>query len=127
MRAKSDLVAAAIAAGVVPTHNVTIEVAEPEQAYLDALRARRQFGFLRMWSVHPTQIEAIIRGMRVEAAELAFATEVLIRAQHAQWGPIRVGSELFDRASYRYLWDLVRRAVNEGTPISEEAKSAFFS
>ena len=100
---------------------------DPEQAFRDAVRARREFGFLRMWSVHPTQIEPILRAMRVEESELTFAIEVLLRAQNAKWGPIRVGSELFDRASYRYLWDLVRRAVSEGAKISDEAKSAFFS
>ncbi len=125
-RAKTEIVAAAVAHGVVPSHNVTIELSDPEQAFRDAKRARNQFGFLRMWSVHPSQIEPIIRGMSAEATEVAFAADVLLLARAAEWAPIRVGSELFDRASYRYLWDLLRRAVSDGAEISDAAKSAFF-
>ena len=126
-RAKSELVAAALAAGVIPSHNVTIELEDSEQAFADAHRARREFGFLRMWSVHPHQIEPILRAMGVDRTELQFAINVLLRAQANSWGPLRVGSELFDRASYRYLWDVLRQADAEGLDLGDAARSAFFT
>ena len=55
-RAKAEVVAAALANGVVPSHNVTLDLKNPYQTYADAHRARSQFGFLRMWSIYPTQI-----------------------------------------------------------------------
>jgi len=63
-RAKAELVAAALANGVVPAHNVTLDLKNVETTHADASRARNEFGFLRMWSIYPTQIEAIVDAMK---------------------------------------------------------------
>ena len=55
-RAKSETVAAALAHGVIPAHNVTLDLKNVYQTYKDAARARNEFGFLRMWSIYPAQI-----------------------------------------------------------------------
>ncbi|MEO8411552.1 MAG: aldolase/citrate lyase family protein, partial [Propionivibrio sp.] len=47
-RAKCEITTAALANGVVPTHNVTTELYDLEVIRDDARRARNEFGFLRM-------------------------------------------------------------------------------
>src|SRR4030095_12360225 len=49
VRAKTEIVAAALANGVVPAHNVSLDLKNPHNVYRDASRARNEFGFLRMW------------------------------------------------------------------------------
>ena len=56
-RGKSEVVAAALANGVIPAHNVTLDLKNIYQTYQDASRARNEFGFLRMWSIYPLQID----------------------------------------------------------------------
>src|SRR5688572_25319475 len=50
-RGKAQVVAAALANGVVPAHNVTLDLKNVYQTYSDARRAHKEFGFLRMWSI----------------------------------------------------------------------------
>ncbi len=61
--AKTQIVTASLAHSVVPTHNVTIELNDVASVRDDARRARQEFGFLRMWSIHPNQIEPILSAM----------------------------------------------------------------
>ena len=63
--------------------------------------------------------------MRPEAAEIETAAAVLSAAQVADWAPIRVGDALHDRASYRYFWDLLRRAHAGGAALPESARVWF--
>ena len=105
-RAKTEIVAAALANGVVPAHNVTLDLKNPDQTREDARRARESFGFLRMWSIHPVQIDAILDAMRPDFSGLQTACAVLFEAQEADWGPIQCHGQLHDRASYRDLWQL---------------------
>ncbi len=126
-RAKAEVVAAALANGVVPAHNVTLDLKNRYQTYEDARRARYEFGFLRMWSIYPAQIEAILEAMQPEFSRLRTATEILIKAQDADWGPIQHEGELHDRATYRDCWHLLEEAHVFGVPIDEEAKRRFFS
>ncbi|WP_068547440.1 HpcH/HpaI aldolase/citrate lyase family protein [Thalassotalea crassostreae] len=125
-RAKTELVAAALANGVVPAHNVTLDLKNVEQARDDAKRARNEFGFLRMWSIYPTQITAIVDAMKPNYEEVEDAQDILLAAQANSWGPIQHKGELHDRATYRYFWQLLQRAHVTGIDISEQAKSAFF-
>ena len=106
-RAKCELANAALAHNKVPNHNVSVDVKNPEQAYLDAYKARHEFGFLRMWSIHPDQIPHIIKGMTPTTQELDEAKAIIAAAQAAQWGPIERGGRLHDRASFRYYWGLL--------------------
>jgi citrate lyase subunit beta/citryl-CoA lyase len=50
---------------------------------------------------------------------------VLAAAQAADWGPIRHDGKLYDRASYRYCWDLLQRAHAAGAALPAAA-AAFF-
>lgn len=126
-RAKTEMVAAALANGIIPAHNVTLDLKNSEQTKSDALRARNEFGFLRMWSIYPTQIQAIVDAMKPDYSEVEDAQGILLAAQAADWGPIQYKGELHDRATYRYFWQLLQRANLSGLDLSAEAKAAFFS
>jgi citrate lyase subunit beta/citryl-CoA lyase len=109
-RVKSEIALAALGAGKTPSHNVTVDVRTPKVAFDDAYRARHSFGFLRMWSIHPDQIDQIIRAMTPTHEELEEAQAIIQRAEAAQWGPIEHNGRLHDRASYRYYWGIISRA-----------------
>lgn len=124
--AKCKIAAAALGNGVVPAHNVTTELNDPDVAREDARRAKDEFGFLRMWSIHPRQIQPIVDAMRPDFAEVNEAAAILLAAQDADWGPISREGTLHDRASYRYYWELLRRAHATGAPLPAEARHRFF-
>ena len=126
MRAKADLVAAALACGVVPAHNVSQALNDPQEVERDARLAREQFGFLRMWSIHPSQIEPILRAMSPTDAAVRHAGEILLAAQARDWGPINHDGVLHDRASYRHCWTVLQRARAAGLPIPQTVSAAFF-
>src|SRR5215472_438623 len=124
-QAKCEVAAAALGHAVVPAHGVTLALEDTAVVASDAKRAREEFGFLRMWSIHPAQIEPIVRAFQPDETELATAATVLVAAQAAEWAPIRHGDKLYDRASYRYFWDLLQRAQAAGAAIPAAAASFF--
>jgi len=126
-RAKAEVVAAALANGVIPAHNVTLDLKNVETTQSDASRARNEFGFLRMWSIYPTQIQAIVDAMKPNYDEVADAANILLAAQQADWGPIQYAGELHDRATYRYFWEVLQKAKLTGVAIPEQANTSFFS
>ena len=126
-RAKSEVVAAALANAVVPAHNVTLDLKNVYATYSDASRARNEFGFLRMWSIYPAQIQPIVDAMKPNFDEITAGVNILLAAQKAAWGPIQYEGELHDRATYRYFWELVQRAHVSGIKLPEEAEKAFFA
>ena len=126
VRAKAGVVAAALGHGVVPAHNVSLDLKNPYNVFRDAWRARSEFGFLRMWSIHPSQIQPIVDAMKPDLGEVADASEILLAAQRAHWGPIQYHGELHDRATYRYFWDLLQKARVTGVALPEPASEAFF-
>ena len=126
-RAKTEVTSAALGNGVVPAHNVTLDLKNTETTYSDASRARNEFGFMRMWSIYPTQIQAIVDAMKPNFDEVVDAANILLTAQAADWGPIQYAGELHDRATYRYFWEILQKAKLTGVSISEEATAAFFS
>lgn len=126
-RAKCEISAAALGNGIVPSHNVTTEIRDAAVAGEDARRARQEFGFLRMWSIHPNQIKPIVEAMRPDFAEVADAAGLLAAAQDAAWGPIQWEGKLHDRASYRYYWELLQRAQATGMALPEDASKRFFA
>ena len=125
-RAKTEVVAAALANGVVPAHNVTLDLKNVEVTFSDASRARNEFGFMRMWSIYPTQIQAIVDAMKPNFDEVTDAANILLAAQAADWGPIQYAGELHDRATYRYFWEILQKAKQTGTAMPAEAEQAFF-
>ena len=126
-RAKCEITTAALANGVVPTHNVTTELKDIDIIRNDARRARLEFGYLRMWSIHPNQIVPIIEAMRPDFSEVETAAAILIAAQDKDWGPIAHEGRLHDRASYRYYWELIARAHATGMPLPAAAQQRFFA
>lgn len=126
-RAKCEISAAALANGVVPSHNVTTELKDIDTIRNDARRARTEFGYLRMWSIHPNQIVPIVQAMRPDFSEVEAACAILIAAQDKDWGPIQHEGKLHDRASYRYYWELLERAQVTGMDIPDEARARFFA
>lgn len=126
-RAKTEVVAAALAHGVVPAHNVTLDLKNVETTYADASRARNEFGFMRMWSIYPTQIQAIVDAMKPDYSEVQDAANILLTAQQAEWGPIQYAGELHDRATYRYFWEVLQKARLTRVDIPQNAAQAFFS
>jgi citrate lyase subunit beta/citryl-CoA lyase len=126
-RGKANLVAAALARGVVPAHNVTLDLKNTYATYADARRARMEFGFLRMWSIYPAQIQPIVDAMAPDYAEVQTAADILLAAQAASWGPIQHAGDLHDRATYRYFWELLQRARASGMKLPAAAETAFFA
>jgi citrate lyase subunit beta/citryl-CoA lyase len=126
-RAKAEVAAAALGAGVVPTHNVTVDHRRPTQAGEDARRAFGELGYLRMWSIHPGQIRPILDAFRPDPDEVARAGDVLLRAREAGWGPISHEGRLHDRASYRHDWAVLERAATSGQDLPEDVRAAFFA
>ncbi len=124
-RAKTNVVAAALAAGIVPAHNVTLDLKNQYQTYDDARRAHTEFGFLRMWSIYPAQIQPIVNAMQPDFSLLEDAADILLAAQKAAWGPIQHKGDLHDRATYRYFWELVQRGHLAKQKLPEEVLSWF--
>ena len=127
VRAKCEITTAALANGVVPTHNVTTELKDLDVIRNDARRARNEFGYLRMWSIHPNQIMPIVEAMRPDFSEVETAAAIVIAAQDKDWAPIAHEGKLHDRASYRYYWELLARAHATGMQLPAEAQQRFFA
>ena len=127
MRAKAEVSSAALANACVPTHNVTTELRDLAVIKNDAHRAKNEFAFLRMWSIHPNQIVPIIDAMRPDFSEVDTAANILIAAQNDNWAPIRFNEILHDRGSYSYFWQLLKRAKITGMDLPEKVITRFFA
>ena len=114
VRAKLAIAAACHGHSKTPSHCVVTEFKDTRALQRAAERACREFGYTRMWSIHPDQVRVIVDAFAPTAAEVDLAVEVILAAQAADWGPIRHrhhGREhLHDRASYRYFWHVIERA-----------------
>jgi citrate lyase subunit beta/citryl-CoA lyase len=120
-RAKLDIAAACHAYGKVASHNVTTEIADTGVVRADALRASREFGYTRMWSIHPAQVRPIVAAFAPDPADTDDAVAILTAAQAVQWAPIQHKGKLHDRASYRYFWTVLQRAKLGGAALSAQA------
>lgn len=127
VRAKTAITTAALSHGLVPAHNVTVDLQHPEQAGADAARARAELGFLRMWSIHPSQIEPIVAAFAPAADEIAEAAAVLSAAADAAWGPVKHAGRLHDAGSYRYHWQVLQRARKTGQTLPDGVMARFFA
>lgn len=125
--AKIAIVQAACATGKVASHNICVDISSPERVRSDASRARRQYGFQRMWSIHPSQIAPIIEAMNPDFSHLALAQAVLRQGYESAWGPIRHEGTLHDRASYRHFWSVVQQAQASGLPLDPDLVALFFA
>jgi citrate lyase subunit beta/citryl-CoA lyase len=121
VRAKLEMVAACHAYDKVPSHNVTTDIKDSAVVANDATRAAGEFGFTRMWSIHPDQIKPIVKAFTPRLSEVNEASNILLEAMAADWGPIAQHGRLHDRASYRYYWTVLQRAKLAGLALPEAA------
>ncbi|OGA98464.1 MAG: aldolase [Burkholderiales bacterium RIFCSPHIGHO2_12_FULL_69_20] len=126
VRAKLEISAACHGAGKVPSHCVVTEFKDEAAIANAARRAAREFGYTRMWSIHPAQIRPIVDAFAPSIAEVDEAIAIVLAAQAAHWAPIRHNDTLHDRASYRYFWQVIQRARRTGQPLPAEAAAALF-
>ena len=119
VRAKLEIAAACHAHGKVPSHNVTTEIKDPAVVANDAQRAAAEFGYTRMWSIHPNQIKPVIKAFTPRLSEVNEAANILHEAERAGWGPIAQNGRLHDRASYRYYWTVLQRARLAGLTLPD--------
>ena len=130
VRAKLEIAAACHAEGKVPSHCVVTEFKHTAALQDAAELAARRFGYARMWSIHPSQVQTIVEAFSPTTAEVDLAVEILLAAQAAQWAPIRHRDVLHDRASYRSFWHLLERAQRtsptDGPQLPGEVRAAWF-
>lgn len=122
VRAKLEIAAACHAHGKVPSHNVTTEIKDMAIVANDATQAATEFGYTRMWSIHPNQIKPIFDAMSPQSDEINQAVLIIAAARNARWGPIQHNGVLHDRASYRYYWTILQRAKKIGMTIPDWAR-----
>ena len=127
VRAKLDIASAAHAYGKVPSHCVVTEFKDIDAMRASASKAANEFGYTRMWSIHPNQIRPIVAAFAPDADEVAQAVEILDAAQAARWAPTRHRDTLHDRASYRYFWQVLERAHRTGQPLPDDVRARYFA
>ncbi|MES2187639.1 MAG: aldolase/citrate lyase family protein [Pseudomonadota bacterium] len=125
VRAKLEIASAAHASGKVPSHCVVTEFSDMGAIRAAARRAAREFGYTRMWSIHPAQIRPVLEAFAPDAAEVDVACKIIDQAHTAAWAPIAHGGQLHDRASYRHFWQVLERAHRTGRPLPPEAQRWF--
>jgi citrate lyase subunit beta / citryl-CoA lyase len=127
VRAKLEIASACHAFGKVPSHSVVTEFKDKEALRAAATQAAREFGFTRMWSIHPDQIEVVLEVFAPSSADVAHAVEVMEAAVAADWAPVQVRGRLEDRASYRYFWQVLERAHQTGVVLPATMQTYFSS
>jgi citrate lyase subunit beta / citryl-CoA lyase len=130
VRAKLEIAAACHAHAKVPSHCVVTEIKDKRALMDAATMACRQFGYTRMWSIHPDQVRVIVDAFTPSVAEIDRAVEIVTAAHAAHWAPIRHRDTLHDRASVRYFWQILERAHRTayagGPQLPAEVRAAFF-
>ena len=125
VRAKLEIASACHAHGKVPSHCVVTEFRDTALMQAAAGKAAREFGYTRMWSIHPDQIRPILAAFAPSTGEIEIATKIIAAAAHADWAPISFEGKLHDRASYRYFWQVLERAHQTGRVLPREAQGYF--
>ena len=125
VRAKLEIASACHAHGKVPAHCVVTEFNDTLAMRAAAQRAAHEFGYTRMWSIHPAQIRPILEAMAPDAAAIEVASEIVLAAHAAQWAPISHQGQLHDRASYRFFWQVLERAHSTGCSLPAEVQLFF--
>jgi len=126
-RAKLEIASACHAHGKVPSHCVVTEFSDTAAMKAAARRAAREFGYTRMWSIHPSQIRPILEAMAPSGTDIERAATIIEAAERAQWAPVSFERQLHDRASYRYFWQLLERAHQTGRPLPASMQRYFQS
>ncbi len=125
VRAKLEMASACHAHGKVPSHCVVTEFSDVAALQAAARRAALELGYTRMWSIHPAQIRPILAAFAPAQDEIDNATEIIAAGAAADWAPISFKQNLYDRASYRYFWQVLERAHQTGKTLAPAVKQWF--
>ena len=125
VRAKLEIASAAHAFGKVPSHCVVTEFSDAAAMRAAAARAAREFGYTRMWSIHPSQIRPILEAFSPDEQQISTATKIIAAAARADWAPVTFDGALHDRASYRHFWQVLERAHATGRVLPTDAMGWF--
>ncbi len=125
VRAKLEIASACHANSKTPSHCVVTEFNDAAAMTMAARRAFHEFGYTRMWSIHPNQIRPILAAFAPTEGEIESATKIIAAATHSDWAPISFEGQLHDRASYRYFWQVLERAHQTGRALPPEAQAYF--
>ena len=125
MRAKLEIASACHANGKTPSHCMVTEFDDADAMTLAARRAFQEFGYTRMWSIHPNQIRPILSAFGPTEGEIENATKIIAAAAREDWAPISFEGKLHDRASYRYYWQVLERAHQTGRVLPPESQFYF--
>jgi citrate lyase subunit beta/citryl-CoA lyase len=121
VRAKLAIASACHAHGKTPSHCVVTEFKDVQALQHCAKRAANEWGFTRMWSIHPSQIRPLLAAFSPAPGDIEQAAEILQAAIQADWAPIQWGGQLHDRASFRFYWSVLERAHATGQAMPEQA------
>jgi citrate lyase subunit beta/citryl-CoA lyase len=130
-RAKCAIAAAALGQrrrALAQRHDRTARSRRRSSARMRGARAS-EFGYLRMWSIHPNQVQPDLRRHAARLLdEVEEAAAILARrAGLPTGGRSSTYGRLHDRASYRYYWELLARAHATGMELPAGVQQQFFS
>jgi citrate lyase subunit beta/citryl-CoA lyase len=125
VRAKLEIACAAHAHGKAPSHSVVTEFGDADAMRAAARRAAHEFGYVRMWSIHPSQIRPILEAFAPDESQIRIAAKIISAAMAAAWAPVSIDGALHDRASYRHFWQILERAHATGRGLPPEALAWF--
>ena len=125
VRAKLEIASACHANSKTPSHCVVTEFNDAAAMTIAARRAFQEFGYTRMWSIHPNQIRPILKAFAPTEDEVEDATKIIAAAARGDWAPISFEGKLHDRASYRYYWQVLERACQTGRILPPESQIYF--
>ena len=125
VRAKLEIASACHANSKTPSHCVVTEFNDAAAMTMAARRAFHEFGYTRMWSIHPNQIRPILAAFAPTEGEIENATKIIAAAARDAWAPISFEGKLHDRASYRYYWQVLERAHQTGRILPPESQIYF--
>ena len=126
IRAKLEIAAACHGFAKTPSHCVVTEFNDTVTVAQAAKRAAREFGYTRMWSIHPSQIPIIVAAFAPDPADVKEAVAIIDAASAAGWAPIQQAG-VHDRASYRYWWRLLVRARRTGMALPKHVDRYFIA
>ena len=125
VRAKLEIASACHANSKTPSHGVVTEFNDVDAMATAARRAFQEFGYTRMWSIHPNQIRPILAAFAPAERDIDYATKIIAAAARKDWAPISFEGKLHDRASYRYYWHVLERAHRTGQKLPTESQIYF--
>jgi len=125
VRAKLEIASACHANSKTPSHCVVTEFNDAAAMTIAACRAFQEFGYTRMWSIHPNQIRPILQAFAPTEGDIENATKIIAAAARDDWAPISFEGKLHDRASYRYYWQVLERAHQTGRLLPPESQIYF--